>query len=286
MYLYMSFSLVTGEALLSLYPVLVKSVRVDLLTHTMTRLLTTTIICYPFLSSSMGNVVSNLSTHIVSILYLIHIYVSYVGFRSLEIGVALTLFYTYPLINVLLSGKINWVVIAYILNSLLGVALITHNGMGDTHKMLGIGAMALSAITESLIYTIYKLSEVRDPFDMLFGLGLTGSIILILIYLFKKNKQYETSTQNINSTINKSPKISIIIKLIIANMLLGIGGYLLRFYSIHQLSTEWFSVLSFVGILFGYLYGWIFYSETINSSKIIGTSLIIYSMYKVKMMGF
>jgi drug/metabolite transporter (DMT)-like permease len=75
-------------------------------------------------------------------------------------------------------------------------------------------------------------------------------------------------------------------KLVVANIAFGVIGYVLRFYSVSRLTTEWFSVLSFAGIIFGYLYGWIFYHETITWSKLIGTMLIVYSVYNVKELGY
>jgi drug/metabolite transporter (DMT)-like permease len=282
-----SSSLLLGEAIMSLYPILVRTIKTDLLTHTLTRLLTTVIICYPFISVSMGNIVGNLSHHIVSILYILHIYASYIGFLNLDVGVALTLFYTYPLINVLihecfLVKNINWHVISYFIVSFIGVFLITkHDTSYKSHNMywfLGVGAMILAAISESIIYLFYKTSTDTDPFNMLFIMCFSGSIILSLIWLYKK--------LTTNTPFTYQNDVQIPFKLFLANAILGVCGYLLRFYSLPYLTTEWFSILSFSGIIFGYLYGWIFFGETINFRKIIGTILIILSVYKVKTLGY
>lgn len=291
-----SLSLVSAEALMCLYPVLVKNVKTDLLTHTMVRLLTAAILSYPFASVSIGHFIGQLSYYLVSFLYVLHIYASYIGFLNLDVGVALTLFYIYPLINVLINDlfiikQFNLTIIYYLFISLFGVFLITKNGknkehMTDIQPHIGNGvlAMSVSILTESLIYTFYKTGSDTNPFNMLFSLCLVGAIVLLLVWLYQNiNPNTMTQIQTQTPTGNGSHQI---LKLIMANAILGVGGYLLRFYSIAQISTEWFSVLSFTGVIFGYLYGWIFYGEMINLSQIIGTLLIVYSVYQVKVLGF
>lgn len=281
-----SLSLISAEALMCLYPVLVKNVKTNLLTHTMVRLLTATILSYPFTSVSIGHFTGQLSYYLVSFLYVLHIYTSYLGFLNLDVGVALTLFYIYPLINVLINDffiikQFNPTIIYYLFISLFGVFLIAKNGHNkEPHPQIGIGvlAMSISILTESLIYTFYKTGTDTNPFNMLFSLCLAGTIVLLLIW-FYQNIKSQTPTQIGNGSHQ-------IFKLIMANAILGVGGYLLRFYSIAQISTEWFSVLSFTGVIFGYLYGWIFYGEMINLLQIIGTLLIVYSVYQVKVLGF
>lgn len=279
-----SLSLLSGEALMSLYPILVKSVKTDLLTHMLVRLVTAVIICYPFITLTTGHIMGQLSYHIISILYVFHIYSSYVGFLNLDVGVALTLFYTYPLINVLIKEcfvdrHINWTVIGYFLISFIGVLLITKNEHETSHLnwKLGVGAMILSALTESLIYTFYKTNMDTNPFNMLFIMCFTGVVILSLIYFYKKYTP--TNDSDVKCDDERS---NIIIKLILANAFLGVGGYLLRFYSLPNITTEWFSILSFSGVIFGYLYGWSFFGESINLHKVIGTILIMLSVYQVR----
>jgi drug/metabolite transporter (DMT)-like permease len=284
----MSIPLIAGEGLLSLYPVLIKSVPLDLTSHTLVRLITTTIACFPFTSVPISTFISQLSYHIVSILYVAHIYSSYLGFKNLEVGVALTLFYTYPIINVLIAGSFTYSLIVPFLASFLGVILISNTAtQTDTaiqtqttsgSKSLGIISIFIAAVTESLIYSIYKFDTYNssNPFDMLFGMCLTGSILLSIYYVYKSN---------LNKTEHKSPNYTGILKLVIINAIIGVGGYLLRFSSLFSLSTEWFSILSFSGIVFGYLYGWSFYGERLNWSKVIGTLLIIYGAYHVHSLG-
>lgn len=282
-------TLIVGEALMSFYPILVKNIKANIFYQTFLRLITTTIVCYPFISTTISHVVCQSSYHIISMLYLTHIFSSYLGFKNLEVGVALTLFYLYPLINVLIRNfliKISqFYVIPYFFMSLVGVFIINR---GDKvpqfpHSLVGVTAMIFSAVTESLIYTFYKSDEDQNPFNMLFSLCLTGSFILIMIFVYKW-LTYAKPTQSVVDS--NFPPIHIILIIVICNIFFGVIGYLFRFYSMHQMTTEWFSILSFSGIIFGYLYGWFFYGEKINMFKLIGTLLIILSAYKVKSLGY
>jgi drug/metabolite transporter (DMT)-like permease len=274
-------SLLLGEGLLSLYPVLVRNIETDLLTHTLTRLITTVIVCYPFTTLLMTDFIGTLSVHIVSILYMIHIWSSYLGFLNLDVGTALTIFYIYPVINVVINSflakSFDPSVLWWFFFSFLGVIFISLDGYSKLNKnvTLGIISVLIAAVTESLIYIFYKNKTDIGPFNMLFSMCFTGSIILAVVWFFSHQKQ--------RPSVNNPSLYS---KLILANIILGVGGYLLRFYSVHLVTTEWFSILSYVGIIFGYLYGWIFYRETISWTKLIGTLMIFFAAYNVKSLGY
>lgn len=307
-------SLITGEGLLSFYPILTRSVNADIVTQTLVRLLTTSIACYPFMTLSLGSIVGQLSTHIVSLLYVFHILTSYLAFLNLDVGVALTLFYTYPIINVLLHQifytQIDLKIVSYFLLSFVGACMIAKDSANTTPTTpatsatpttmpttgprslsLGLVTIILAALSESLIYMFYKDGNGHtesNPFNMLFRMCFSGGIILLLIYWFRANSKEEEVPTEINQQegngghqlqwLTQSP----ITQLILANLIIGVIGYLLRFYSIPRLSAELYSILSFSGIIFGYLYGWWFYKEQITPAKLIGTLLILLSVYKVK----
>jgi len=298
-------SLVAGEGLLSLYPVLTRTVKANIMTQTAVRLITTAIICFPFITISVGSMVTQLSSHLVSLLYVFHIVTSYIAFLNLDVGVALTLFYTYPIINVLLHQllftKVDIRVMSYFMLAFLGAYMIARDSHND-HKQdeqssksmsRGVVAIILAAVTESLIYLFYKDgagSNQLNPFNMLFIMCFTGGLLMLIAYLFgikqpleapKPVEKVEEVEEPQLSSIFSSP----ITQLVIATIIIGVIGYLLRFYSVPRLSTEVYSVLSFSGIIFGYLYGWYFYGETITPSKLMGTLLILYCVYRVKMLG-
>ena len=59
------------------------------------------------------------------------------------------------------------------------------------------------------------------------------------------------------------------------NMVIGLLGYLLRFYAMTQLDTTLYSSLSYFGIFMSYVYGVVFSGDTITPLKTIGTLLVL-----------
>jgi len=294
-------SVMIGSTLLSMYPIMIKTIDASMFTHVIIRMLATVIIAYMFITIPVKEVLIDPSYHIISILYLFHIYASYVGFKNLNVGVSLTLFYTYPLINLLIkyfiidkhyeNNKVNidTDVLKYFIMAIIGVAVISYyssfdgNQNGTNKDMtiskyaigLGLLAIFLASISESIMYIFYKVGNHTNPFNMLFTLCFTGSIIMIILAMFNPFK-----TQLAQTT---GPDF---IKLVLANIIIGVVGYALRFYSIPLISIEWYSILSFINIIFGYIFGWILLGEKVTKGHIAGTSLIVYAIYQIKKMGY
>lgn len=61
----------------------------------------------------------------------------------------------------------------------------------------------------------------------------------------------------------------------VINLILGLFGYLLRYYAISNLNVKLYSSLSYFGILMAYVYGMIINKDIITVKKIIGSLLII-----------
>ena len=60
----------------------------------------------------------------------------------------------------------------------------------------------------------------------------------------------------------------------LCNALLGFTGYIARFYAIPKIPTIVFSLLSFFGVAFGYLWGVIFMGDKPTMKALIGGGLI------------
>jgi drug/metabolite transporter (DMT)-like permease len=58
------------------------------------------------------------------------------------------------------------------------------------------------------------------------------------------------------------------------NALIGFIGYNLRFYAIPKVSTLVFSLLSFIGVVSSFGFGWLFASETPSAMSALGAALI------------
>lgn len=264
-----------GGLLLSLYPVLVKTTNTSLSVQVLSRLLVTVAVSYFLLTIPVSSAVTP-AYIMVSLLYLAHIYTSYIGFRSLDVGVALTLFYIYPLLNLLLSGRMTLAVVPYYVACLLGVLLISigvnRSQPAKTSGSFawGVFAIGLAALTESLIYIFYKsYQRETNPFNMLFTLCLVGALVMTAGFF----TGYFPSTMPVDRPT--------LWKLIGANLLLGVIGYAMRFYGLPLLSVEWYSILSFVNVIFGYLVGHYFLGEPITGWHVAGTALILTSVSRI-----
>ena len=267
-------SKILSESLLSLYPIFVKYINLPIGIQLWSRFFTYVIISCLFVNWSF--IIKNLFSKygiILSLVTILHVYTSYRGFQLLESGIAYVLFYTYPLMIIFLSGeKINYVIIL----ALIGVILLSQEKMEsyknednnifkkkdviEYFKYEGILMILLSAFTEALIYFIVRDIKTDNNWNHLFisyGLG----ALLLTFYFFKDIK---------NIKISKTISVSMII-----NLILGLFGYLLRYYAISNLNVKLYSSLSYFGILMAYVYGMIINKDIITVKKIIGSLLII-----------
>jgi drug/metabolite transporter (DMT)-like permease len=274
------FSKLLSESLLSLYPIFVKYINLPIGIQIWSRFFTYFIVSCLFINGSfiIKNIFST-SGLLLSLTTILHVYSSYRGFQILESGIAYVLFYTYPLMILLLSGeKIHSVFIF----ALLGVILLSQEKIDDSKddnkdgkngndvfkkrevkenfKYEGVLMILLAAFTEALIYFIVRNIKTNNHWNHLFisyGLG----ALLMSFYFFK-----EIQNINISTTINVSMLI---------NLVLGLFGYLTRFYAITNLNVQLYSSLSYFGVLMAFIYGILINKDIITVQKILGSILII-----------
>ena len=100
-----SLLVLASEAILSLYPILIRTLPTTLMTQWLARFLVFPVLAYALSSAqevpSLSTLLSRPSTLLGGLLNLVHIGASYVSFSLLPAGTALSLFYTYPLFNVI-----------------------------------------------------------------------------------------------------------------------------------------------------------------------------------------
>ena len=281
------FSKLLSESLLSLYPIFVKYINLPIGIQIWSRFFTYFIVSCLFINGSfiIKNIFS-INGLLLSLVTMLHVYSSYRGFQILESGIAYVLFYTYPLMILLLSGeKIHYVFIF----ALLGVILLSQEKVDDNKnegednkkegednkkegdifkkkeveqnfKYEGVLMILLAAFTEALIYFIVRNIKTNNHWNHLFisyGLG----ALLMSFYFFKDIQNIKMST-----TIN----ISMLI-----NLVLGLVGYLTRFYAITNLNVQLYSSLSYFGVLMAFIYGILINKDIITLKKILGSILII-----------
>ena len=62
---------------------------------------------------------------------------------------------------------------------------------------------------------------------------------------------------------------------LVFNIFVALLGYYLRFYSVNKINSKLYAILSFLGIIFTYMYSYIFNQEKINIYNISGSLIII-----------
>ena len=260
MYTLAEYTVIGSEFILSLYPILIKLVSANLPTQVFSRLVTfvaaaTTMASKGDWASTWGSPVAAGRSLGIGAITLAHIFVSYIAFSSLSAGVAMSLFYTYPMWNLLganlfFGENIEAKSYAYVLLGIVGTFMISTKGINDDIRglvqnrygvLIGVGAALAAAITESAMY----------------GGALVCIVPLIVFGLLKI--QYSASVWT---------------KIVLFNLIVGFIGYSLRFYSIPKVNTETFGLLSFVGVFSSFLFGFLFLGERPSLTSLLGAGLI------------
>lgn len=288
-----------SEATLSLYPILIRTLPTTLFTQWFARFLTFPVLAYLLSSprdipslSALFALLLRPSTFFAGLLNLVHIGASYVSFSLLPAGVALSLFYTYPLFNVLAGSivfgeSLSVFILALLAIALFGVWLLSREQAPPAPLAtpatpapptpllsslspftMGIIAALVAALTETLLYVFVRWTAVKEastPFTAILQLYPIGLLVLLAFI-------------GINpSILDLRPRI--LLPLFGFNALIGFIGYVTRFYTIPKVSTLVFSLLSFVGVLFGYLWGHWFTSDRITPMSLLGSGLIVVSAF-------
>jgi drug/metabolite transporter (DMT)-like permease len=281
------FSKLVAEGLLSLYPIFVKNIGLPLSLQVWSRVFSYTAISaffidYPFV---LQNLFSK-NGILLSLITLIHIYTSYRGFQLLESGVSYTLFYIYPILILLFSKQGLHPVM---LLSLLGVFLlsyspspavkstahdqpkedfvessaatsVTSSAATTAWNPEGYIMILLAALTEALIYFVVRNIKTENSWNHIFLSYFLGAGILSVGF------SPQILGMNLNSSLSWSLGINVVI---------GLFGYLLRFFAISRLEPMLYAPLSYFGVFMAYVYGIFIQKDTITLQKILGTLMII-----------
>ena len=260
---------VISESLLSLYPIFVKFINIPIILQIWSRFITYSCISLFFINWKyiFSNIFSK-NGLLLSLITIIHVYVSYRGFQLLESGTSYVIFYTYPLFILLFAGKkVNILTIGLIL---LGVYLLSQNSnkkeefdesfaifkKNDEKEYFwqeGVIMILLAAITEAFIYFLVLNLKTENNWNHIFISYFFGAFAISAYYLFKLSK----NDLNTSLLSNKTSNITVYVSLLI-NAIIGLFGYVLRFYAIGRLDTTIYAMLSYLGIIMAYIYGVIF----------------------------
>ena len=247
-------SKVVAESLLSLYPVFVKNIAVSFNLQMWSRFFAYVVVSALFIDYKfVFETIFSVEGLLLSAVTLIHIYSSYKGFEIMESGPAYTLFYVYPVLILLLSGyTVPWLAGLVI----LGGWLLTQR----TKSILGIAMILLAALTEAIIYFIVRHIKTTNSWNHVFLSYAAGAILYTVMYF------NEIKTIKINDPLTLSLGL---------NGCLGLAGYVLRFFSISRLSPFTYALLSNVGIIMSFVYGYFISGETITAMNVAGALCIM-----------
>ena len=317
---YATLLLVLSQAGMTLYPLLIKLVPSNLETQTAIRFIT-----YSFLAL-LGSFFSDTSLLSYSALEyagfgminLVHVIASYVCFRMLSSGISYTLFYTYPIFNLLgrmlfYGERIQPMNFIYIGIAFLGVYILTRRtdstqpttqqpttlqatttenqeqGLLASNPLL-IGSLMgiLSAITESTMYLLVKDAPVaKSAFQQISRFYLLGGIIGIIFLgytlLFKdRNNTIENYVDDKTySILDFQISWKPLLEIILFNALIGFVGYTIVYYVIPRTNTIQFNTYIFLGIIFSYMWGYVLNNEAIPPQNVLGSLLILFSIVMV-----
>jgi drug/metabolite transporter (DMT)-like permease len=254
---------VGSEVALALYPILIKTVPTDLGTQLLARFLTYTVLGLTFASGmdierSWGWGKGAARSLALGTLTLFHVGTSYYAFQQLPAGAAMTLFYTYPIWNLVVAAFLYGDIpspaqIALLVAAFVGVGLVaagTEKGVEEEEKQInwkGVLAGLAAALTETAMY--YVVREVSQPSALLSILELyPGALVGLLTYYLAQAKVPDFSKETW-------------LPLLLFNAIVGFLGYTLRFYAIPRVTPLIFSLLSFIGVIASFVWGWVFVEE-------------------------
>jgi drug/metabolite transporter (DMT)-like permease len=210
---------------------------------------------------------------LLMVITMIHVYTSYRGFQLLDSGISYALFYTYPIIIIFLDRKYIPLIMIF---TFIGIYMLSQEDNTSKNKLEnekekfryeGIIMILIAAFTEAFIYFIVRNIKTDNSWNHLFLSYFIGAIILT-IYQIIINKNNIIIFENFN--LYNKVTISLII-----NSLIGLFGYLFRFYTISKLPPMIYAPLSYFGIIMAFIYGYTINNEKININKILGSLFII-----------
>lgn len=256
---------IISESLLALYPVFVKNIDLALDLQVWSRFFSYVIVSGFFIDYNyVYNHLFSKNGLLLSAITIAHVYTSYRGFQLLESGLSYTLFYLYPIMILMMSGR-N--VHPVMLVTLLGVYLLTTGNGGSSFEMMGqlegIVMILLAGLTEAFIYFVVRRLKTDNSWNHLFLSYFAGVVIMTLFMYDKLKDVLSVSPTNI---LNVSIGINVVI---------GLFGYLLRFFAISRLDTTLYSILSYVGVVMAYVYGMLLNGDVLTLKKVMGTLCVI-----------
>jgi drug/metabolite transporter (DMT)-like permease len=277
---------VGSEATLSLYPILIKAVPTTLTTQLLSRFFTFSLLAAVLatpkdLLATWGTKAGALRSAGLGTITLAHVAASYYAFEQLPAGVAMSLFYTYPFWNLLggaigFGEKVTTTQIGLTLLAFVGVVMVSFGSQQAAEDSAtgaapppirwgGIAAALAAALTESAMYFGVRTAKVPSPYYATLELY-PGALFGLLAFLGVRRVRGEATQVDTRGAV-WGP-------MLLFNSLIGFAGYALRFWAIPKVATATFGLLSFVGVVASFLFGWWFMGEKPTMLAAVGAGLI------------
>lgn len=264
-----------SETILSLYPIIVKKSNLELFWQVIIRLVVYSIIPIFFINIPILIGKVPLAYWILAAgVTMVHIWSSYRGFQLLDPGFAMTIFYMYPIFNLILLTLFTgyqipmWKYFTFAIPMYIVYSIYMERlDISGEIPIKGIAITLLSALTESMMYVILRSLGLGDnPFESCFVLY-SGAFLLAIPFMFGK------------IGLSGLPNLVETNKILLMNIFIGLIGYLLRFYTVDKIEPYLFAILSYTGVLTSHYFGWYFTNEIISLKNIALLIGFITSMY-------
>ena len=268
-----------SEVILASYPILIKAVPTNLWTQIVSRMAVYGGMAFTILLTDLKQLkaVAPVSMAGGGLLNLAHIATSYKAFKDLPAGIAMSIFYAYPIWNllgawILLGEEIPMTSLPWVGLALIGMFMVAQPEVGSLFTMdkpFATLCAVLSGMTESAIYFFFKfMGKEESTFKGMFELY-GGSFMWMLPVILGSSF----------GDMAALPKIDFSWKIwapmLLFNIFIGFTGYAMRFAAIPMVSTLIFSTLNFVGIVAAYLFGYLFQGEKPSWTAMAGAAAII-----------
>ena len=264
----MSYNLLSffSESVISGYPILMKLTTLDVPFNTFIRLSSYFLVSLFFANYNILHTVSYTKLFALAITNIIHIMSSYYGFKALNPSLSESLFYTYPFINLLLTTiflkeNISLTKLLFIFPILFCIYNIYASNDESTQNFkLGIPMIVIAALTESILYILLKSTKLgNNPWNSILVVYGLAAIIYGVFYV----GSYSENITNI--VINNKKEVSL---LILVNIIIGLFGYGLKFFTIPKVDSVTYSIITYTGIFVTLLLSYFFKIESLSITKV------------------
>lgn len=214
------------------------------------------------------------------------------GFMELPVGVSLTVFYTWPIYLTIMSQwerqkthheltedncQRLWI---GIILSFMGLFVIFgpewwhwfQEGPSWSATWVGFIWVSISAITHAFtIFYYHRERPHRNHAAARLGSITLPSAIAFIIASFWNPGRWALGHNWVGGDDDFRWQVLLLGAF---QATIGLGSFLLHFFSIPKLPKEWISSLSFLTLIAGYMFGWFFFGEKMNWRVGLGTLMV------------